>query len=316
MKENTLISVIIPCYNVELYISRCLQSVFDQTYRNIEIIAVDNVSKDNTLIELKRLSALSPFPFLILQEEKKGACAARNTGLKAAKGEWIQFLDADDALDARKIEVQTDVVKNGLQKSMAMIVAPCFVHENELVSVRYAGDNSWFALINGDLGNTCANLFSKPWVENVGFWNEQLKSSQDYDLMFWILKAGGDVFLSNEPLTHVYKRPDQSSISQQDVIGNIERRIALRASIINEVPNFLDEARVVELINHARQQIFNDIRRVASFSLPHAEELHKKYVKGQYRPKIDASNSAFYIRVYRLLGFKWAEIIKKLLKRK
>jgi glycosyltransferase involved in cell wall biosynthesis len=105
-----LISVIIPCYNVEAFISECVDSVLNQTYQEIEIICIDNNSSDNTwqtLIQLKNI-----FPHLIIDKEiKAGACAARNKGLNIANGYWVQFLDADDLLLPKKIEHQVELLK-------------------------------------------------------------------------------------------------------------------------------------------------------------------------------------------------------------
>lgn len=88
------ISVIIPCYNAECYIQQAIESVLTQTYPEIEIIVVDDGSKDGSIEKLT--------PYLdhitLIQQENAGACVARNRGLDASSGEFIKFLDADDYL--------------------------------------------------------------------------------------------------------------------------------------------------------------------------------------------------------------------------
>lgn len=102
------VSIIIPVYNVEPYIERCLQSVVDQTYKDIECILVDDSGTDNS-IELAQNyinNYNGNITFSILHHDKnKGQSAARNTALKYAKGEYVFFLDSDDAITSNCIEV-------------------------------------------------------------------------------------------------------------------------------------------------------------------------------------------------------------------
>ena len=96
------ISVIIPCYNVEKYIDRCIQSVVDQSFLidDMEIICVNDASTDNTLEKLKAWEAKYPDTFMIVDCEENGHLGkARNTGLSYASGEWIAFIDSDDWIE-------------------------------------------------------------------------------------------------------------------------------------------------------------------------------------------------------------------------
>ena len=101
-----LVSVVIPCYNVETYIEECLESVLKQTYSEIEIICIENNSEDRTLEKLIQFKDRFPDKIIVDHETKKGAAAARNKGLSLVRGNWIQFLDADDLLMPNKIEHQ------------------------------------------------------------------------------------------------------------------------------------------------------------------------------------------------------------------
>lgn len=91
-------SVIIPAYNIEDYIERAIKSVRYQTFKNIEIIVVNDASTDNTEEKIKKLKDKYKELIYIEHENKKGLGGARNTGLKVAKGEYIIFLDGDDYL--------------------------------------------------------------------------------------------------------------------------------------------------------------------------------------------------------------------------
>ncbi|MDR2815892.1 MAG: glycosyltransferase [Proteiniphilum sp.] len=94
MKLTTLISVIIPVYNGEQYIEHCLNNVMNQTYKNLEIIVVNDGSID------KSAGIAGKFPVtLISHEQNRGLSAARNNGIDAAKGEYIHFMDVDDSIN-------------------------------------------------------------------------------------------------------------------------------------------------------------------------------------------------------------------------
>lgn len=98
--KNAIISVIIPTYNSEKFISKCIQSVLNQHYQKLEIIIVDDYSDDNSLLQTKLALQNSKIPWKIFKHEKnKGVSAARNTGVNNSIGEYLFFLDSDDYLD-------------------------------------------------------------------------------------------------------------------------------------------------------------------------------------------------------------------------
>ena len=92
---NNLVSIIIPVYNVEPYIKRCIDSISSQTYKNLEIIVVDDGSKDNSA-SICEEGAKRDSRIKMIRKENAGAGYARNTGMDAAKGEYIFFVDSDD----------------------------------------------------------------------------------------------------------------------------------------------------------------------------------------------------------------------------
>lgn len=103
--DDIKISVIIPVYKVEGYLEECIDSVIGQTMENFEIICVDDASPDNSLRILQRYKENYCNLQIVRHENNKGLSAARNTGLRAAKGKYIFFLDSDDALaDKRTLE--------------------------------------------------------------------------------------------------------------------------------------------------------------------------------------------------------------------
>ena len=116
MEENSIkVSVIVPVYNVEKFLSRCLESLLNQTLKDIEIICINDGSTDKSLEILKtyiqQTSSPPPSKLKIISTENKGQSAARNLGLKMARGEYIGFVDADDWVDLDFFEKLYDASK-------------------------------------------------------------------------------------------------------------------------------------------------------------------------------------------------------------
>lgn len=112
MQKKELISVIIPCYNSESCVERCIDSLFKQTYGNYEILAINDGSKDNTLKVLKKLEKKSK-KLRVIDKENGGAASARNKGLELASGKYVMFIDADDYIDETFLEEYYSAITEG-----------------------------------------------------------------------------------------------------------------------------------------------------------------------------------------------------------
>lgn len=111
-----LVSVIIPAYNAGKWIPETIASVVHQTYPDLEIIVIDDGSKDDTFACAHDLLSASKRPHVVVRQQNQGAAAARNRGVQIAAGDWIQFIDADDLLEPEKIAEQAACVA-GLETS-------------------------------------------------------------------------------------------------------------------------------------------------------------------------------------------------------
>lgn len=111
---NDLISVIVPVYNVEKFLNRCVESIVKQTYKNIEIILIDDGSNDGSGIICDNLARDSKV-IKVIHKKNCGVSAARNDGINHAKGEFISFVDADDWLEENFLqEMYTEMIKNNV----------------------------------------------------------------------------------------------------------------------------------------------------------------------------------------------------------
>lgn len=107
-----LVSVIMPIYNAEKYLIDALNSIFDQDYKNIEIVLVDDCSNDGSAKIIKDFQKTHPEIVYFLQEKNMGAGAARNKALELAKGQYVAFLDSDDVWLPEKISRQIELMNS------------------------------------------------------------------------------------------------------------------------------------------------------------------------------------------------------------
>lgn len=108
--ENSLITIVLPIYNVEKYLNRCIESIVTQTYTNLEIILVDDGSLDNSPVICDDW-AKKDARIRVIHKQNEGAGIARNTGLEKASGEYICFFDSDDYIETNTIEKLYNAIK-------------------------------------------------------------------------------------------------------------------------------------------------------------------------------------------------------------
>lgn len=110
-KENTLVSVIIPCYNSSLFIGKTIKSVLKQTYENLELIIIDDCSTDDSLNVIRNFLEIDNRIRLVKLSQNSGAAISRNEGIKISNGRFIAFLDSDDIWRENKLEIQLNFMK-------------------------------------------------------------------------------------------------------------------------------------------------------------------------------------------------------------
>jgi glycosyltransferase involved in cell wall biosynthesis len=305
------VSVVIPCYNVASCIDECLDSVEAQTCGALEIICVDNNSRDGTFARLEARGAANS-ALRALKEPAPGAGAARNCGLASAKGEWVQFLDADDLLLPEKIAHQLDLLRGATPAFLAG--ASYYENTKKEREVRSPESDPWKGIFFCRFGNTCANLWRTGALRAVGGWDDGLKSSQETDLMFRLLRNVPDPpMVDPVPLTVVRER-EAGQISSADPAANLERFVALRAEILQvlerENPGWHADHEAA-----CRQFIFDKIHSLAAWDLERAARLHDTHLKGDFAPGLSGCVTRGYAACFRLGGFRFAERTARLVRR-
>ena len=117
---NPLVSIIVPVYNAQKGLSRCLESICSQTYQELEIIVLNDGSTDDSLAICEQFRAKDP-RLVVVDKENEGVSRTRNAGLALAQGDYIQFADSDDVLDP---DYTQNLVQAALQHSADLVIAP------------------------------------------------------------------------------------------------------------------------------------------------------------------------------------------------
>jgi glycosyltransferase involved in cell wall biosynthesis len=269
-----LVSIVIPCFNVVNYLEECVHSVYQQQYQSIEVICVDNGSTDGTKELLSKLKV--KYPDLIIENEfLKGAPHARNKGLYIAKGEWIQFLDADDLLLPEKLSHQVSLLKNS-KTEPDFIVGNSYwqgINGKSIIWHNFT-QKPWLDLIKGTFGDTCSNLWNKEFLLKINGWNVDVRSSQEFMLLFKCLKMNG-VFLYDEKPYTITREREMGSISKNDEAGNIIRYIAFREEAILFLKN--KNELTGEILNEYNQTVYRKLIQLFFFNKEEAIKLCSQF---------------------------------------
>ncbi|GAB3195584.1 glycosyltransferase involved in cell wall biosynthesis [Pontibacter aydingkolensis] len=192
------VSVIIPVFNSSKYIEETINSVLNQTWSNIELIIVDDGSSDNTLDIVSKFEGDN---LKVVKQANLGACAARNHGFSVSKGDYIQFLDADDVLAPDKIELQIKQLLTSRAPLKNIIHCQWGRFYNSISEdirwephediQRDLSPAEW--LIYDRMSMTGCWLTPRPLIEKGGLWNESLKRNQDGEFFSRLLTYSEEV---------------------------------------------------------------------------------------------------------------------------
>jgi glycosyltransferase involved in cell wall biosynthesis len=174
-----LVSVIIPCYNHGRYLTDALKSIWSQDYEAIEIIVVDDGSTDNTQEVTKDIEGVK-----YIYQKNQGLSAARNTGIKNSRGDFLIFLDADDWLLPGSIAYNLGyLLQNNTLAFVSGAHEKFFVENGETLEVtNEVSESHYFHLLHGNYIGMGASVLYRRWVFDHFVYDETLKACEDYDL--------------------------------------------------------------------------------------------------------------------------------------
>lgn len=221
-KEKKIVSVIIPAYNIEKYISQTIESVIGQTYKDLEIIIVNDGSTDNT-DKIIQEYAKKEGRIIALNQKNKGPSAARNYGFSVAKGDYFCIIDGDDIMMPEKIESQINFLENNLSADFTYSKVYYFIDIINDIYIRNlavvnGSHNVYKKLLKYGTFITPNSIFFKRDVfDKFGGFDEELRSSEDFD--YWLsLSQKGVNFLHQDKYLTLCRIRSGSATSNSIVI--------------------------------------------------------------------------------------------------
>lgn len=256
-KMTKLISVVVTCYNHENYIEQCLRSIFNQTYRNIELIVLDDGSTDSSNQIIREVLKDSPFVTIFESHKNIGVVRTRNKGLNLLNGDYFLFVDSDDFLDDRYVEELFDCAIN---HQADIVYCDLFNFEKNEVYLKAQEFELHSLLVSNYISN--CSLVKKSILKGI-YYDEKLsgKKLEDYDFFLNLIinKGAKAVYQPNTKLN--YRVFEKDSISKRDSVRyHYEIYLEVLEKYLDKLPHDIYQAvcdnllilenRLEDLINH------------------------------------------------------------------
>jgi glycosyltransferase involved in cell wall biosynthesis len=245
LQAQPLVTVVIPCYNAARTVLDAIASARAQRYQPVEVIAVDDGSKDETLALLARVAGNDLQ--VIVCEKNGGVAAARNRAMNAACGEFIAFLDADDTWTADKIERQMALMT--ARPQMVLVGCLAEVHHQgggrEIVNRRRVpprGPEAWRNMLHHSYLVPSMVMVRTVTARAIGGFDESMRSAQEDQDFFIRMALQGEVGFVDEVMTFMHEQPQSLSIRNRNrehetvlpMVENHCRALAARLSVAEQ----------------------------------------------------------------------------------
>lgn len=255
--EKERISVIVAVYNVEKYLSKCIESILNQTYKNLEIILIDDGSSDKSG-DICDSYAKQDSRIKVIHRENKGIAYTRNEGLDTAKGDYITFVDSDDYIHPQMYEL----MMRKLREQNADVVACDYLElpENENPSICKLDMNSIHTNTIETMQEKKKYIYLDKYVDSTLVWNKIIKRElwdgircskngiyEDETISFRVLYYAKKIIYLNEKLYYYVRRKSSSSIT---TVAFSEKRL-LRLDALEVRVDFYIEKREWEYLSEA-----------------------------------------------------------------
>lgn len=309
-----MISIIIPVYNSESTLERCLNSIVRQTYNDLEVIVIDDGSKDESLKIINSFNSRID-NLKIIRQDNSGVSVARNNGIQSAKGEYVLFLDSDDFLDDHCCEkaieniVDSDLVIFGLNiyKNNIILRKPSL--PNEKINLKNNIDNYW-KLRTLNLG-PCNKLYKRNLI--LQLYDEKLSLGEDTKFVLDYMSNIETISVLSDCLYNVCLDND-SSLNRKFRDDRLDQLIVVRnyeENILKNIYHDLDERVYNEYVYDAHVILHDIVKRKLSFKYLKANL--QKFDYNSIRNKVKLKNK-YYSLFFLLLCYKKSRILYLLLK--
>lgn len=251
MKSDPLVSIIIPAYNCKSYIVEALDSVLNQTWKNIEVIVINDGSTDGTRSILEGYDQSKKI--ILINSKNMGACHARNLGIRKCTGDYVMFMDCDDLIEVNKVEAQLKSLKN---RDDCIVGCDWIKFRGDFSNktiVKNGADDllradldpvDWLIIAwsNNYMFPPLCWLVSKKIIDRVGLWDEKLKQNQDGEYFARVLLYSKKVIFCKDAKVY-YRTGIESSISSGRQKKHFISRLTSYRSYVTHLLQVEDTAR-------------------------------------------------------------------------
>ncbi len=299
------VTIAIPCFNSARWIGAAIQSALDQDWPEKEVIVVDDGSTDRSRDEVRAFGDR----VRLLEGGHRGGNAARNSAVAAARGEWVQFLDADDLLLPQKLSQQLAGAADE-----DVIFSPVLFEQDGnctagAIDPRRTIEALWLAW---ELPQTGGCLWRKSALSRIGGWNEATPCCQEYELYSRAIQAGLR-FRFSEPAGAVYRVWSDVTLCRKDPTQVVE----VRTQLYRQFVGWLRDTKLLteDDLRLAGRACFEMARTLARHNLAQAADYQRERQReGLFFPAGPAAPRS-YRAAYRVLGFAGAEKLAGALRR-
>ena len=318
-KEYTdIVSVIVPTYNSEEYIRECIESILNNTYRNLEVICIDDGSTDNTL-DILNIIKKRDERLIILEQDHKGVSAARNKGLDKATGKYISFVDSDDFINWNMYEILVEVAEeNNLDLIFfggnAIGEAPDWVWERLNTSFRHYRKGEAKGVVFKEIAATpflWLHFIKRSLFEKKGKirFDESMHIGEDSFVQFQYVPKAESLMVIVDKLYN-YRINNNASVMQ----FYYNRRYEKFYSHVTLVSNVMTDWKNKKMFDSNKDSLFIwainlFLYHIISFPLPFQPELAKKALK--LFNEIDPEFSLYYLNEQERNNYKYLIIMSE-----
>lgn len=287
-KTKVLISAIVPVYNTDKYLDKCITSILNQTYKELEIILIDDGSQDMSGEICKKYKE-EDTRVILIHKKNEGVSAARNLGINTARGDWITFVDSDDWIEENAYEVLIELAK----KTNADMIASTTYYQNEnaLKTIGFSNNASIHSVNEAAMlllkfkfpSSLCMCMYSASMIKET-YLNDKIHYWEDLEYQYRVLNRDANksavIAINHRPFYHYREGSITHSILCEKKVSCLSVTKLLKLSLsdsneeINSLINKMEISFIIDLANLGAKDRKHDkkcdliIRRSARKLLP------------------------------------------------
>lgn len=321
MNNTPLISLIIPCYNAEFSLEKCLKSVIEQDYPTLEIIIIDDGSTDNSSKIYEEFQRKDQ-RIKIIKQENAGVANARNKGIKIANGEYLCFVDSDDWVEKNycselyRLLISESADISIIEASYENLDGEIIFQKPTSSEKVFDGNRALVLLLEDKVlqSHPWGKLYKVSFLKNINF-PENLKCFEDYSTLFKVFDKAIKVVKSNEKLYHYIQHDDSLS-------HNLSPETAYHFFLaIMETFKFCEKTKLFQnngkIAKNMVKKLLMVLKRIIRNTTPNQMQNEKEKIRQSFKPFLKFSVNQigieyyFYLRLYYYYPKIYTNLISK-----